>query len=366
MPEPTALPNDASLKVYAATDPERLYVLATEPARTARSLYAPEVLKLVELLTGQRSQAATDCAVRLGEHAARLVPAPGAAQLMDHVVRELGRRSTPVHLRPHFEQAPTAEDPVTEFRARLLHQLALGRGLRDEPYTTYQAGLRELGHPLSWLPLTSFHFEHTVRERAWSPGDMLGSMSPEELHARYPATAPTATGAGAGLAALHTPDDRRAEVAVDPFAGLGRSAVEFFTLPEPLDPADFNSALLTALGATSLAGLTAETLAAAHTTADDVIGDLYVAAASGGMWGDSRPGAYCRLSTWRALYALMDLDLSVPHGHAVRAAADHRWLRLAPARRTGDFFFGDLSDTAFAVLDPTRTRVAVIAATDTD
>ncbi|MEU7036323.1 DUF6183 family protein [Streptomyces sp. NPDC046237] len=170
----------------------------------------------------------------------------------------------------------------------------------------------------------------------------------------------------AGRAALHTPDDRRAEVAVDPFAELGRSAAEFFTLPVPLDPADFNSALLTALGATSLAGLTTETLAAAHTTADDVIGDLYVAAASGGMWGDSRPGAYCRLSTWRALYALMDLDLSVPHGHAVRAAADHRWLRLAPARRTGDFFFGDLSDTAFAVLDPTRTRVAVIAATDTD
>ncbi|MFG2774316.1 hypothetical protein [Streptomyces sp. NPDC048350] len=132
MPEPTALPNDASLKVYAATDPERLYVLATEPARTACSLFAPEVLKLVELLTGQRSQAATDCAVRLGEHAARLVPAPGAAQLMDHVVRELGRRSTLVHLRPHFERAPTAEDPVTEFRARLLHELALGRGLRDE------------------------------------------------------------------------------------------------------------------------------------------------------------------------------------------------------------------------------------------
>ncbi|WP_437030465.1 DUF6183 family protein [Streptomyces sp. enrichment culture] len=31
-----------------------------------------------------------------------------------------------------------------------------------------------------------------------------------------------------------------------------------------------------------------------------------------------------------------------------------------------DWFHHDISDLAFAVLDPTRTRIAVLAATDTD
>ncbi|MFG2640221.1 DUF6183 family protein [Streptomyces sp. NPDC048370] len=366
MPEPTAtpLPNDASLKVYAATAPEKLYDLATEPARGARTWSDPDILRLVEFLTAGHSQAATDCAVRLGEHAARLGEAPGAAALMDHVTRELVQRPSSAKLRPHFEKPPVADDPTTEFRACLLHEMALRWGLRDEPYVTFQAGLRELGHPLSWLPLASFHFENAMRRRAWTRGTMLSSLRPDELYAAYPAVPPTAAGAEAGRAALRVRDERRTEAAVAPLAELGICAAEFFTLPEPLDPVDFNSALLTSLGSTCLAGFTPETLAAAHTTADDVAGDLFVPAFDGGMWGDGRPRPYSRLVTWRSLYALMDLDLSVELGDAVRAAAEHRWLRLAPGR--SDFFFGDLSDLAFAVLDPTRTRVGVIAASDTD
>ncbi|MDT9689031.1 DUF6183 family protein [Streptomyces sp. P9(2023)] len=367
MPEPTALPDDASLKVYAVTDPERLYSLATEPPRVAGSLSAPEIMSLAELLARQRSQAATDWAVRLGEYAARRTGAPGAVQLMAHVVRELVRRPSSATLPPYFELPPKADDPDTEFRACLLQEMALRWGLDREPYTAYQAGLRELGHPLAWLPLASFYFESAMRERAWWRGSTLGSLKSDELHARYPEIPPTAAGALAGRGARRAPDDRRTEAAMDPLAELASSAVEFFTMPEPLDPADFNSALLTAIGSRCLAGLTPDTLAAAHTTADDLAGDLCVAAFSGGVWGDGRPGAYVRLSTWRALYALMDLDPSVPHTRAVRAAAEYRWLRLALARRSGnDFFFGDLSDMAFAVLDPTRTRVAIIAASDTD
>ncbi|MGW2017826.1 DUF6183 family protein [Streptomyces sp. NPDC001927] len=360
----TVLPNDASLRVYAATDPERLYDLAVEPARGAPTWYAPDVLKLVEFLTGGHSQAATDCAVRIGEHAARLGEAAGAAALMAHVAHELVRRPSSAALRPHFERPPVAGDPTTEFRACLLHEMALRWGLREEPYVTFQAGLRELGHPLSWLPLASFYFENAMRQRSWTKGTMLSSLRPEQLYAAYPAIPPTDAGAEAGRAARRETDERRAETAVAPLAELGRCAAEFFTLPEPVDPVDFNSALLTSLGSPCLTGFTPDTLAVAHTTADDVAGDLFVPAFDGGMWGDGRPRAYSRLVTWRAMYALMDLDLSVELGDAVRAAADHRWLRLAPGR--SDFFFGDLSDLAFAVLDPTRTRVAVVAATDTD
>ncbi|MEV6881097.1 MULTISPECIES: DUF6183 family protein [unclassified Streptomyces] len=46
---------------------------------------------------------------------------------------------------------------------------------------------------------------------------------------------------------------------------------------------------------------------------------------------------------------------------AVRRATDHRWLRFMAFT---DWFHQDASDLVFAVLDPARTRVAVLAATD--
>ncbi|MDQ1029731.1 hypothetical protein QF035_007313 [Streptomyces umbrinus] len=52
-----------------------------------------------------------------------------------------------------------------------------------------------------------------------------------------------------------------------------------------------------------------------------------------------------------------------PFPEAVRRASDHRWLRFMAFT---DWFHHDTADVAFAVLDPSRTRVAVLAATDTD
>ncbi|MGW3913399.1 DUF6183 family protein [Streptomyces sp. NPDC005070] len=43
-------------------------------------------------------------------------------------------------------------------------------------------------------------------------------------------------------------------------------------------------------------------------------------------------------------------------------ALDHRWLRFTAFT---DWFHHDTADEAFAVLDPARSRVAVLAATDT-
>ncbi|WP_280525014.1 DUF6183 family protein [Streptomyces inhibens] len=140
-----------------------------------------------------------------------------------------------------------------------------------------------------------------------------------------------------------------------------------YELPEPLDAADWNAALLTGLPADCLSGLTAGTLAAVHTTADDVPADLFLAAFSGGLWGQGLDGAYARRAARRGLYALMDLPWEVSHHEAVRRAAGHRWLRFTAERHTENrWFHGDLSDVGFAVLDPTRRRIALLAATDTD
>lgn len=53
----------------------------------------------------------------------------------------------------------------------------------------------------------------------------------------------------------------------------------------------------------------------------------------------------------------------LPFPEAVRHAADCRWLRFMAFP---EWFHHDTADVAFAVLDPGRTRIALLAATDTD
>ncbi|WP_053749041.1 DUF6183 family protein [Streptomyces sp. MMG1533] len=359
------LPDDASLKVYAATDPERLHDLAL----TASSSH--DIAKLSRLLADQRSQAATDWAVRLAERLGRERTDTWRA-LARRIAWQLAQRPSIVALRPQFENhTPVAlDDPATEFRACLLHEMALrfGFGRRhDDVYLDYGAGLRALGHPLAWLPLGSLHFEHSMRAGAYMEGLMVGSATPESLRIAYPEIPPTEGGARAGRAARRVPDESRAESAATGFSQLAQYEAAFYALPEPLDAGDFNSALLAELDADCLDAVTTDTLATVHTTADDLAADLFIAAFGGGLWNEGHHGAYARLFTWRSLYALMDLDTEVSHHDAVRLAADHRWLRFALAPYTDNrWFAGDLTDTAFACLDPTRTRVAVIAASETD
>ncbi|MET9679162.1 DUF6183 family protein [Streptomyces coeruleorubidus] len=87
------------------------------------------------------------------------------------------------------------------------------------------------------------------------------------------------------------------------------------------------------------------------------------ASSCGGVSGQGQGCAYAWMYAWDSLYALMGLPADVPFLEAVRRAADHRWLRFMAFT---DWFHHDTSDAAFAVLDPSRTRVAVLAATDTD
>ncbi|AJT63755.1 DUF6183 family protein [Streptomyces chattanoogensis] len=67
-------------------------------------------------------------------------------------------------------------------------------------------------------------------------------------------------------------------------------------------------------------GLTTDTLAAAHTTGDDVPAALFHATFAGGIRPPRQEGAYARPAAWRGLYALLDLPREVPHADAVRQA----------------------------------------------
>ncbi|WSB93856.1 DUF6183 family protein [Streptomyces cellulosae] len=57
------------------------------------------------------------------------------------------------------------------------------------------------------------------------------------------------------------------------------------------------------------------------------------------------------------------LAVEVPHLDAVSRTPDHRWLRFLAST---PWFHHDTADLGLAVLDASRTRVAVLAATDTD
>ncbi|MFF4396756.1 DUF6183 family protein [Streptomyces sp. NPDC001480] len=139
--------------------------------------------------------------------------------------------------------------------------------------------------------------------------------------------------------------------------------MRFFSLPRSLDPDDFGMSFLRELPLDCLAGEGTRHGApvACRTTADDVLNELFSAARHGGVNGTPQGGAYARLYAWDSLYALLGLPVDAPFPQAAWQAVDHRWLRFMAFT---DWFHHDTADLAFAVLDPSRTRVAVLAATD--
>jgi hypothetical protein len=102
---------------------------------------------------------------------------------------------------------------------------------------------------------------------------------------------------------------------------------------------------------------------ACRTTPDDVLGELFSAARNGGVNGGAQGGAYAGLYAGESLYALLGLPADVPFLDAVRYGIDHRWLRFMAFT---PWFHHDTADLAFAVLDPSGTRVAVLLAADTE
>ncbi len=252
--------------------------------------------------------------------------------------------------------------PGVETRACLLGELALlGAGTGRARTAAYAERLRTLGHPLAWLPETRLDIEHRFMVRVRG----LGSVKTlRQLRARFPQVPSSEAGADAGRLAVGVTDDARAQAGARPFVAGGWARtpeVRFFELPAPLDPGDFGTAFLQQLPLDCLEGDGAAV--ACVTTADDVLNELFSAACYGGVGGHGQGGAYARLHAWEGLYALMGLPGDVPQLDAVRGTADHRWVRFLAST---PWFHHDTADLGLAVLDPSRTRVAVLAATDTD
>lgn len=355
--------------------PEELYEAAQRLCRGVSgegfggTSVARTVGRIAETLADTRSR---DCAVLAVDIVSRLLPRGAAAREEgDRLRRSVAARLVKAqHLRdlePLFGELPDdIHHPATETRACLLGELALlGSGTGRRGLDAYAERLRELGHPLARLPRTRLDIEHrfTVRVRGLGP-----VKTPKQLRSRFPEVPPSGSGAAAGRRAADTRDDGRAKAAAGPFTAGGwerEPEARFFTLPGPLGPDDFGISFIKELPLGCLAGEGGHrgSAIACATTPDDVLNELFSASYIGGVNGRVQGGAYARLYAWNSLYALMGLSVDVPFLQAVRRAADHRWLRFMAFT---DWFYHDTSDVAFAVLDPDRTRVAVLAATDTE
>jgi hypothetical protein len=325
--------------------------------------------RIAEALADTRSR---DCATLAVDIVGRLLPLEAmdrgeADRLLRSVAAKLVKAQQLRDLETLFGELPDGiRDPAVELRACLLGELALiGSGAGRRTLDAYAERLSELGHPLARLPRMRLDNEHRFAVRVRGLGSIKTS---KQLRSRFPEVLSTDSGAVAGRRAGDTPDDERAKAAARPFTAGGWACepeARFLTLPSPLGPDDFGISFIKELPLRCLAGEGRHRAGAVAcaTTPDDVLNELFSASYYGGVNGQGQGGAYARLYAWDSLYALMGLPAGVPFLEAVRQAADHRWLRFMAFT---DWFHHDTSDAAFAVLDPARTRVAVLAATDTD
>ncbi|MFI0502453.1 DUF6183 family protein [Streptomyces albogriseolus] len=359
----------------AGQRPEELFAAAERLCggatgeRSAAGPVARTLGRIAEALADTRSR---DGAARAADIAGRLLPSEAAAhEETDRIRRAVAARlakAQPLrNLEPLFEQLPEGpHSPQVETRACLLGELALlgaltGAGPGRDRLRTYAERLRELEHPLARLPQNRLDIEHRFMVRVRG----LGSVkTAQQLRSRFPEVPPSDTGAAAGRPAVGVPDDTRARAAARPFTAGGWARtpeVRFFALPAPLGPGDFGMSFLERLSVDCLRGDGMRV--ACVTTPDDVLDELFSAAYYGGVGGHGQGGAYARLFAWDSLYALMGLPGRVPFLEAVRRTADHRWVRFIAST---PWFHHDTADLGLAVLDPSRTRVAVLAATDTE
>ncbi|CAM5698448.1 hypothetical protein SAFG77S_01151 [Streptomyces afghaniensis] len=365
----------AELKHLAELRPEELYGAAEQLCRGVSgegpggAPVAGAVRRIAEALADTCSR---ECATVAVDIVSRLLPLGAtdrgeADRLLRSVAAKLVKAQQLRDLESLFGELPDGiQGPAVELRACLLGELALiGAGAGRRALDAYAERLGELGHPLARLPRTRLDIEHRFTGRVRGLGPV---KTPNQLRSRFPEVPSTDSGAVAGRRASDTRDDARAKAAVRPFTAGGwarEPEARFFTLPSPLSPDDFGMSFLKELPLRCLAGEGRRrgSAVACATTPDDVLDELFSASYHGGVNGRGQGAAYARLYAWGSLYALMGLPADVPFLEAVRQAADHRWLRFMAFT---DWFHHDTSDVAFAVLDPTHTRVAVLAATDTD
>lgn len=255
-----------------------------------------------------------------------------------------------------------------ELRACLVHELVLRAiAVPELPQVAkWATSPHWRHHPLSWLPLELFEVEQERDLPAYNARGGSGHAVPYgPSNVRGEAARPGEPGVPTG-----------AEVTTDAIVASISSAVEnwtqgsngriearVFEFAEAISVAAV-PAILPAIGLECLGDRKAkDAFSAASSTPAGAWRVLFAAAASGGAYNHGCYGAYGRLFAWRSL------------GGLAGAMEDATAIEVAELGQRCEWYHFDADspwfdqvawDIGLAALDPSRSRLAVLAATDTD
>ncbi|KPI15666.1 hypothetical protein OK074_2111 [Actinobacteria bacterium OK074] len=270
-------------------------------------------------------------------------------------------------LLPLFRGTGPGAGASDELRACTVHELLLrGFDLSDLPEVLAWASSPGMSqHPLAWLPLRCTEWENGAELPSYSVHGSTAPIpfGPVAKTVRLPLRS---RAVGRFTAREVTENDRESvSAAVSNWAeeSNGRVEARSFASEGPLEEPDVPAALL-GLGLDCLAGYDRRS---DFTVSRVDIGQawwvLFAAASTGGAYNHGLYGAYGRLSAWRSLGGLA--------GVAEGAGAEELGARVATCSwysfgASTPWYFQVAWDIGLAALDPDRTTLTVLAATDTD
>ncbi|MEU8522865.1 DUF6183 family protein [Streptomyces sp. NPDC048577] len=268
-------------------------------------------------------------------------------------------------LRPLFRGARSGAGASNELRACTVHELVVrGVELADMPEALNWASGPGIGrHPLAWLPLRRSELESGADLPSYSVQASTSSLPfgpVNEVVQPLPLRS--------GQFAAH--ESAEADLSSVPAAvanwadeSNGRIEARAFGLEHPLDEPDVPRALL-GLGLDCLAGHSHRTdFSVARSTAGAVWSVLFAAASSGGAYNHGLYGAYGRLAAWSSLGGLAGAGRDATAPEVQERAAVCGWYRFGAAT---PWYHHVAWDIGLAALNRDRTRITLLAATDTD
>jgi hypothetical protein len=303
------------------------------------------------------------------DHIARvlaLTPLPGFAFGAREIARAgdarelaaLTASGQPVDVCAELVGSGAAEDE--EFSSCLIQELVLRvEHLDRAPFVDFWRGIQSHGHPLGWLPLRLTSIEASILLPSYSSD----GMAYETPGRREDAVSDGTTAEVAPLAAETTTplDGQRIASAVASWLeeSNGRMEARIFTLrPGELRPLD---AVLADAGLECLVRggpMRIDSIAPA-----DAFGILFSAASTGGAYDHGHRGAYGRLNAWRTVGALAGAQPDAAIEQAAELVEQARWFSFESNAR---WFYSVAWDIGLVALGADGTRLAVLAATDTD
>jgi hypothetical protein len=252
-----------------------------------------------------------------------------------------------------------AEDE--EFSTCLIQELVLRvEHLDRAPFADFWRGIQSRGHPLGWLPLRLTSIEASILLPSYSSD----GMAYETPGRREDAVSDGTTAEVAPLAAeMTTPLDREriaSAVATWLEESNGRMEARVFALrpgerPRRLDTvlADAGLECLVRGGPMRIDSIAPE----------DAFGILFSAASTGGAYDHGHRGAYGRLNAWRTISALAGAQPDATIEQAAELAEQAGWFSFESNAR---WFYSVAWDIGLVALGADGSRLAVLAATDTD